>query len=122
MAQTLLVVFCILFSPLAFGQSTFGAIQGTVRDASDAVIPNTKVTIRNVGTNVSLETTTNELGNYEQPNLNPGSYEVTFEASSFKKLVHTGVVLNARQVARIDARVEVGGGETGSRLQRAARR
>ena len=43
------------------------------------------------------------------PNLNPGSYEVTVEASSFKKFVHTGIVLNARQVARIDARVEVRG-------------
>ncbi len=114
MCQTILVVICVLFSLApAFGQSTFGTIQGTVRDASDAVVPNAKVTIRNVGTNVSLAVTTNELGNYELPNLNPGSYEVTIEASSFKKFLHTGIVLNARQVARIDARVEVGGTETG---------
>ena len=40
--------------PSAFGQSTFGTIQGTIRDASDAVIPNAMVTVPNVGTNVSL--------------------------------------------------------------------
>ena len=114
MLKSLLTLLCILFSAhSAFGQSTFGTIQGTIRDASDAVIPNAKVTIRNVGTNVSLQTMTNELGNYEMPNLNPGSYEVTVEASSFKKFVHTGIVLNARQVARIDARVEVSGTEVG---------
>jgi hypothetical protein len=73
MLKSLLTLLCILFSAhSAFGQSTFGTIQGTIRDASDAVIPNAKVTVRNVGTNVSLQTLTNELGNYEMPNLNPG--------------------------------------------------
>ena len=67
---------CCLDSEWFDSNSTSTAGQRTA-DASDAVIPNAKV--RNVGTNVSLETLTNELRNYELSNLNPGSCEVTVE-------------------------------------------
>jgi len=95
-----------------WGQSTLATLQGTVRDSTDAVVPKATVTVRNVGTNVSLKFTTNEYGNYEAHNLNPGRYEVTVEAPSFRKFVHSGIALDARQVVRIDARLEVAGAQT----------
>ena len=63
--------------------STSTAGQRTA-DASDAVIPNPKVTARNVGTNVNLETLTNELGNYELNNLNPGRFGSQLQDLIFK--------------------------------------
>ncbi|MBI3681960.1 MAG: TonB-dependent receptor [Acidobacteria bacterium] len=66
------------------------------------------MTVRNTEQNTALRTETNELGNYEAHNLVPGQYEVTVEAASFKKFVHGGVTLNATQVVRIDAALEVG--------------
>jgi len=40
-------------------QSNAADLQGTVRDANGAVVPNASVTVRNNGTNVSREATTN---------------------------------------------------------------
>lgn len=103
----LLLLSCLTCS-LAHGQSTFATLQGTVRDASGGVVPGARVTVRNVGQNVAFTSATNELGNYETHNLSPGEYEVVVEAQGFKKFVHGGIELNAKQVVRIDARLEVG--------------
>jgi hypothetical protein len=91
-----------------FAQSTYATLQGAVRDASGAVIPAARVQVRNVGQNTVSETTTNDLGNYEVHHLIPGEYEVTIEAKSFRPSVHKGVLLNATQVVRVDAHLEVG--------------
>ncbi len=89
-------------------QSTLGTLQGTVRDSTGAVVPQATVTVRNTGQNTKFVTQTNDLGNYEVHNLNLGQYEVTVEASGFRRFVHSGTELNARQVVRVDARLEVG--------------
>ena len=94
---------------MACGQSTFATMQGKVSDASAGVVPGARASVRNVGQNVTTAATTNELGNYEVQNLSPGQYELTVEAQGFKKFLHGGIELNARQVVRIDARLEVGG-------------
>ena len=51
------------------------AINGTVRDASGAVIPDAKVTLRNSATKLDLVTTTNSAGVYGFPSVQPGNYE-----------------------------------------------
>lgn len=89
-------------------QSTLGTLQGTVRDSTAAVVPQATVTVRNSGQNARFVTQTNALGNYEVHNLNLGQHEVTVEASGFGRFVHSGTELNARQVVRVDARLEVG--------------
>jgi len=98
----------LLFSCALQAQSTLATLQGTVRDPTGAVVPQASVKVRNVGQNTVFETRTNDLGNYEVHNLNPGTYEVVVEAAGFKRFVHGGAELNARQVVRIDARLEVG--------------
>ena len=58
---------------------------GTVTDVSGAVVPNAKVTITEINTNVIHSGQTNESGNYLFPNLPPGMYSVAVEAKGFKK-------------------------------------
>jgi hypothetical protein len=89
-------------------QSTFGTIVGTVTDPNGAVLPAVKVTVINTETNISRTAETNEFGNYEVPNLNPGRYQVTAELAGFKKYVKTGFPLEARTTVRVDVRLEVG--------------
>src|SRR5215831_20188807 len=62
-------------------QGAAGAINGTVRDSSGAVIPQAAITLINVGTNATRTTVTNDTGNYALVQIPPGQYtlEVTKE-------------------------------------------
>lgn len=65
-------------------QITRGAILGTVRDTSGAVIPGATVTVTNQATNITRETFTDELGFYRVPALDPGVYTVKAELAGFQ--------------------------------------
>jgi len=104
---TLLLLFLAAGSLLR-AQSTFGTILGTVTDASGGVIPGAKVTVTNLGENLSVELQTDAQGNYEAVNLKPGTYSVTVEAAGFKTFQAGEVPLAARQVVRVNAVLEVG--------------
>jgi hypothetical protein len=69
-----LLMFSLAF--LAFGQSERGTITGVVQDPSGAVIQGARVSVTNAATNVALEATTNQTGEYTVPSLQPGSYVV----------------------------------------------
>ena len=67
------------------GQATIatGAIQGTVTDQSDAVVPAATVTIRNVATGQTIVRTTTGSGVYNSGPLTPGNYTVSVSARGF---------------------------------------
>src|SRR6516165_9520627 len=103
------VVWLLLISGLgAFAQLDRGTLAGTVTDQTGALVPAVKITIRNTATNATYETTTNAAGQYTVPNLPVGSYEVTFQAAAFKKLVRSGITVSVTEVAHVDASLEVG--------------
>src|SRR4051794_6973141 len=107
---TSLVLVIISFTSVAFGQAQSNAanIQGFVRDQSGAVVANATVTARFPGTNVSRTTTTNEQGAYRLINLTPGDYDITVEASNFKKAVLSKVTVTVGQQADVDVTLEPG--------------
>jgi len=98
----------LLFGGFLHAQLNRGSLTGAVTDASGASVPDVKITIREVATNVTSETKTNEAGQYNMPNLPTGVYEMTLEASGFKRIVRSGVELGATQVLRVDVVMEVG--------------
>src|SRR5437762_9510570 len=75
-----------------------GAITGTVTDPSGAAVPGVHVTVLNAATGRKFETTTTEAGQYTQPGLPIGNYEMHFDAQGFKKLVRSGIALQASDV------------------------
>jgi carboxypeptidase family protein/TonB-dependent receptor-like protein len=72
---------------LALGQTETGQITGTISDATGAIVVGAKVAAKSVSTDATRETTTNGSGNYTISGLKPDTYEVTVEATGFKKLV-----------------------------------
>lgn len=106
----LLLITAVFGSGIALGQTQSNAadLQGVVRDQSGAVVSGATVTARNVGTNTSKTTTTNDDGDYLIVNLVPGDYEVTVEAANFKKSVLPDVKLTVGQRADLDIALEVG--------------
>ena len=101
---TLLLFVSLICANGALGQSQSNAadLQGFVKDATGAVVPNATVTARNPATNASRTATTNEEGRYQIVNLTPGAYEITVEAPNFKKAVLTKVTITVGQRADVD--------------------
>ena len=107
MLRTLCAIFCL--STYALAQSTGAAtVVGTVTDSTGAVVPNAKVTIRNLGTQFVSEGVTNSTGAYYIPNLSSGSYELAVEAAGFKKHVGGGLTLRINEQPRVDVVLQVG--------------
>lgn len=101
-------VFVCLFSSVASGQTITGTITGTVSDATGAVIPNVKVAATNVDTNLSYNTQSNAAGVYNLLFLPVGSYNISVEAPSFRKMTLGPFKLEVDQTARVDFKMEVG--------------
>ncbi|MDX2033509.1 MAG: carboxypeptidase regulatory-like domain-containing protein [Blastocatellia bacterium] len=83
-------------------------VTGRVTDQAGAVVPDTKVTVTNVGNGFKREAVTNDDGFFTVPLLQPGQYQITLQKSGFKPLVQSGVVLQVEQVARLDYTLETG--------------
>ena len=60
-----------------------GALTGTLKDSSGAVVPNVTVTATNIGTSQARTSTTDATGTYKFGLLPPGDYKLRFEASGF---------------------------------------
>ncbi len=79
--------------PLAAQNSGTGAVFGTVRDASDAVLPAVAVKITHAGTGESRETVTDPAGDFFIGLLQPGPYRLEFSLPGFKRLKLDGVMV-----------------------------
>jgi hypothetical protein len=107
-----LVAIALLVPSVMLAQSTVnGAISGTVTDASGAVLPNLKVTLKSLERGFTQEATTNAQGFYQFPLLEPGTYSITIAAPSFKTETLTATV-SVGQNAIINAKLEVGAAGT----------
>src|SRR5215813_13861953 len=90
------------------GQAVYGGIVGTVTDSSGSAVPNAKVTITDIGRDVTTTTLTNESGNFTQRYLIVGHYRVRVEAPGFKAFLQDNVNVSVDTEVRLDARLEVG--------------
>jgi len=95
-------LFAFLTAQALVAQVDTGAILGTVKDQSGAVIPGAKVTITNEGTSLSLSTSTGSDGSYNFTPLRIGIYSVSAEATGFAKAVQPHITLNIQQQQVVD--------------------
>ncbi len=89
-------------------QSTFGAILGTVRDVSGALVPGAEVTLINTGTMAKRTMTTDAAGSYAFKNIDVGQYSLTFTYPGFEKDSLPQIALTARETRRMDAVLKPG--------------
>ena len=101
--SSFLMILFVLFSGLsrtnAQSQALNGQIEGIVKDAAGAVIPNASVTLRNTDTGTERKINSDENGFYRALLLPLGNYQLTVEAPNFKRLVREGVTLTTGQTA-----------------------
>ena len=107
--QFCLAVFAVLaltFS--AFAQIQNGQFAGTVTDPTGAAIANAKISVRNLGTDLSVFATTNSSGNYTVKELPPGTYKISVEAAGFKGYADNGVTVNVGTISHVDVKLQMG--------------
>src|SRR5450755_3684616 len=90
-------VLVLLAAVLGTAQSDRGTITGTVTDPVSAVVPGAKLVLRNAETGALAEAQTTMTGNFILPSLPVGSYDLSVEASGFKKAVQTHVQVQVGQ-------------------------
>jgi hypothetical protein len=110
----------LLCSLGVFGQSERGTIQGSVKDASGAVVVGARVTITNTETNSVTNLATGETGDFTAASLQVGTYNVRFEKEGFRPSVISRLTLNAGNSVRADVALEVGSTTTAVNVEASA--
>ncbi len=98
----------LYFAPLAASAQTItGNIAGTVTDASGAVVPNAKITAKNVANGFVFSTATDKTGGYNLRFLPIGEYTVTVEAKGFASQMFGPFSLEIDQTAKVNTKLKV---------------
>ncbi len=100
------VTLVLVWTAAAFGQAQ-GAISGTVKDSSGAVIPGVTITVRNQGTGIARETPTDQSGHFVLPLLPVGTYTVSAALSGFRTVEDRDVSLEVGQSRTMDFTLQV---------------
>ena len=98
---------CLVSPALLHGQA-LSSITGTVTDATGGVMPNVKITVTNVATQVANHTTTSSSGTYTVTDLISGTYTVQAENPGFQTAVRTGVLVEIGRPSTVDVRMQTG--------------
>ena len=94
-------IFSFLIPNLLLAQMAAATLSGTVTDSSGRIIPNAKISVKNVEIGESTGTQTNPVGIYTVPNLSPGDYAVSDSAEGFGNKV-AKVTLTGAKVQTVD--------------------
>jgi hypothetical protein len=86
-----------------------GAIAGTVKDSSGAVLPGATVEAASPALIEKVRSAaTDGTGQYRIENLRPGTYVVTFTLSGFSTVKREGIELTGSFTATVNAELKVG--------------
>src|SRR5688572_3335028 len=93
---------CLVLVPMPMpAQTGQGTIVGTISDSTGAILPNVTVRAVNIQTGFAYGSQSNEEGIYRILYVNPGTYDINYEAQGFKKLLRSGVLVRATETARV---------------------
>src|ERR1700704_3451151 len=106
--RTLLLLFLGLGLSLnLYAQVVGGTIEGTITDPRGAVLPDVKVEIVNLSTQIVTTLTSNADGFYTVPNLLPGNYTVTATRAGFATAV-TELILTVGAQRVVNVSMHIG--------------
>jgi hypothetical protein len=90
-----LLISILMLSSFVMAQTTSGSIAGSVIDPNQAAVANATVKISDESKSFSLTMTSDGEGRFVFPQVPPATYTMTIEATGFKKMQRTGILLVA---------------------------
>ncbi len=95
-------------STSAFAQIESGTVNGTVTDSAGGLVAGARVTITDIGTNVSQSATSSEHGNFHFATLRPSHYRLSIDASGFKQSIVQDIDLHTQDTLSESVVMSVG--------------
>jgi hypothetical protein len=92
----------------AFGQSTRGSLSGSVNDATGAAVSGATVIAKHIATGEEFRGASDAQGAFVFPSLPLGQFNVTIEASGFKRSEVQKVTVEVATPARLSVALEIG--------------
>src|SRR5215204_6017067 len=93
---------------LLYAQSERGNISGIVSDPQGAAVAGATLKIINRDTNATVNAVAGSTGEYNAPNLSPGTYRIEITAPGFKRFVQENVIVAAASTLRTDIQLQLG--------------
>src|SRR5262249_6580578 len=108
-AWAVLIVLTLFWSPqISKAQLVRGFISGTAIDPSNAVVVGVEITLNNVNTGISRETTTDSSGFYRFAAIEPGDYYLLFKKTGFEKQKSDIITIKTAQEVVVDPVLKIG--------------
>ncbi len=101
-------IFCFFGALASVWAQDTATIVGTVTDPSGAVVPTARITVSNPQKGFTRNLTADSAGEYTAAKIPIGNYEVSAEATGFRKLVLTNITLDVGQTLRVNLTLTVG--------------
>ena len=98
----------VIFTVISQAQSFQGGLRGSIKDGEGNVLPLAALTLTNIETNVTRNTTSNETGEYVFEKVNPGKYKLSANLNGFKKTERSDVIIETQQQITLDLALQVG--------------
>ena len=99
---------CLILPATAMAQRSAASINGTVKDATGAVVPQATVVLTNTATTVAQTAVTNETGEYIFLNILPGKYTLKVTKEGFQTDTEPDFTLEVNQTTTFDFTLHVG--------------
>ena len=108
LALLLIASFQMAWVAPAKAQVAGATLSGLVTDDQGGPVANATISVKNAGTGVVRDVTSNADGIYSAPNLLPGEYEVTVTATGFQTLTEKGITLTVGGQQSLNLVMKVG--------------
>jgi hypothetical protein len=108
LVRVLFSFIALVVPALAFAQAGSGELTGEVRDPSAGLVPNAMVTLTQVQTGLTYNSTTTSGGIYVFSNLRPGPYTLAVETTGFKRFVREDIAVATGERVHVDVALTIG--------------
>jgi hypothetical protein len=106
---TIAVALCLAgATATASAQTSTSAVNGVVKDPTQAVVSGATITLKNVATNVERVTVSNGTGDYFFTSVPPARYTLTFAAPGFETATISEFEVAVAQAVTLNANLKIG--------------